>query len=273
MRYLLFIAILFAFSSCSTKKLKNITYTTSIQNNPLQLNVFVPRKAEGKKLPVLIYVHGGNWNSGNKNIYGFFGRNFAKKNVITVITSYTLSPDATYDQMASEIASAIKWVETDIEKYGGHPKKLFVTGHSAGGHLVALATMNPKYGVEEGTVSGIILNDAAGLDMKHYLEQIPPTSENDYLNTWTNNPKEWKNASPIYFLNDKTPPFLIYVGTKTYPSIKVANERFVKKLNTFQKDITPVLVDKKHIPMILQYFWPWNDRIDETVDFMQKVSN
>lgn len=273
MRYLSFLAIFLAFSSCSTKKFKNITYLTSVQNKPLQLNVFVPRKANGEKLPVLLFVHGGNWNSGNKNIYGFFGRNFAKKNVITVIPSYTLSPDANYDQMASEIASVIKWVGTDIEKYGGNPEKLFVTGHSAGGHLVALATINPKYGVGEGAVSGIILNDAAGLDMKHYLEEIPPTSENDYLTTWTNDPKEWRNASPIYFLNAKTPPFLIYVGTNTYPSIKVANERFLKELNQYQKDVTPILLNKKHIPMILQYFWPWNDRIDETVDFMHKVAD
>lgn len=271
MRYLFLISILIAFSSCSTKKFKNITYATSVQNKPLKLNIFVPRKMKGEKLPVLIYVHGGNWNTGNKNIYGFFGRNFAKKNVITVIPSYTLSPEANYDQMAAEIASAINWTATDIEKYGGDPRKLFVTGHSAGGHLVALATMNPKYGVKEATVSGIILNDAAGLDMKHYLEQNPPTGQNDYLTTWTNDPKEWTNASPMYFINDKTPPFLIYVGKKTYPSIKVANERFVNELKKYQKDLSPVLVNKKHIPMILQYFWPWNDRIAETVDFMMEV--
>ncbi|MEC5164842.1 dipeptidyl aminopeptidase/acylaminoacyl peptidase [Flavobacterium sp. PL11] len=183
-----------------------------------------------------------------------------------------MSPEANYDQIASEIASAIKRVETSIKKYGGDPEKLFVTGHSAGGHLVALATMNPKYGVEKNTVSRIILNHAAGLDMKHYFEQFPPTNENDYLTTWTNDPKEWKNASPIYFLNKNTPPFLIYVGKKTYQSIKVVNNRFVKELQQYQKDVTPILVNKKHIPMILQYFWPWNDRIDETVDFMKKTT-
>lgn len=272
MRYLFLFSILIVVSSCSTKKIKNVTYATSIDNKKLQLNVFIPRKVKTEKLPVLLFVHGGNWNSGNKNSYGFFGRNFAKKNVITIIPSYTLSPNANYDQMASEIASAIKWVQTDIEKFGGNPEKLFVTGHSAGGHLVALATMNPKYGVEEETVSGIILNDAAGLDMKYYLEQIPPNQDNDYITTWTNSPIEWKNASPIYFLNEKTPPFLIYVGKKTYPSIKVANERFLKELNKYQKDVTPILLNKKHIPMILQYFWPWNDRIDETVNFIYKVS-
>ena len=68
------------------------------------------------------------------------------------------------------------------------------------------------------------------------------------------------------------PPFLIYVGTKTYPSIKEGNERFLKEVNKFQEDVRPVFLNKKHVPMILQYFWPWNDRIDETVEFMNKVS-
>ena len=273
MRYFLLLSIAIVFSGCSTKKFKNITYVTSVENKPLQLNIFVPRHTKNKKLPVLVYVHGGNWNNVKKNIYGFFGRNFAKKDVVTVIPSYTLSPGADYDQMTSEIASAIKWVGTEISTYGGDPKKIFVTGHSAGGHLVALATMNPKYGIREGEVSGIILNDAAGLDMNYYLQQNLPTWENDYLTTWTNDPKEWKNASPIFFLNDKTPPLLIYVGTKTYPSIKVANERFVKALNNYHKDVNPIFLNKKHVPMILQYIWPWNKRIDETVDFMNKVSN
>ena len=271
MRYLLLLLLLIAVSSCSTRKIKNITYQVSAQNKPLQLNVFVPRNAKAKNMPVLLFVHGGNWNSGTKKLYGFFGRNFAKKDVVTVIPSYTLSPDANYDQMTQEIADAIKWVKGNSANYGGNPNKIFVTGHSAGGHLVALATMNPKYGVQKGTVSGIILNDAAGLDMNYYLEQNPPTNENDYLSTWTNDPKEWKNASPIYYLNEQTPPFLIYVGTKTYPSIKVGNERFLNELNHFQKEVKPVFLKKKHIPMILQYFWPWNDRIEETVDFMKKA--
>ncbi|MEC5164841.1 carboxylesterase type B [Flavobacterium sp. PL11] len=60
MRYLLLLSVLLAFSSCSTKKFKNITYVTSVQNKPMELNVFVPRKVKAEKLPVLVYVHGEN---------------------------------------------------------------------------------------------------------------------------------------------------------------------------------------------------------------------
>ena len=74
----------------------------------------------------------------------------------------------------------------------------------------------------------------------------------------------------IYFMNEQTPPFLIYVGKKTYPFIKVANERFLKALHPYQNVVKPIFLNKKHIPMVLQYFWPWSSRFDETVKFMNK---
>lgn len=254
--------------SCSTMKYKDVVYGKTKSKEDLKLNIFVPKNSENKKLPVLIFVHGGNWNSGNKDLYGFFGRNFAKKDVVTVIPSYTLSPKANVDEMTTEIASAVKWVQNNISQYHGDAKNLFVTGHSAGAQLVTNAVLNPKFGIDEKSISGIILNDAAGIDMKDYLEKNPPTTKDDYITTWSTDPQNWYEASPINFLDQNSPPFLIYVGTKTYPSITAVNEHFLKKLNEFQPEVKPIFLKKKHIPMILQYFFPWSDRFDETKKFV-----
>ena len=221
-------------------------------------------------MPVLIFVHGGNWNTGSKDQYGFFGRNFARKGVVTVIPDYTLSPSADYNTMAHQIAAVIQWTKQNIGQYNGDPEQIFITGHSAGGHLAALAVMNPKYGIDPTDIKGIILNDAAGLDMKHYLEKYPPTAENDYLTTWSSSAEQWQDASPIYFLNAKTPPFLIYTGDKTYESIKEANERFLKALHPFQPDVMLIRINKKHVPMIVQYIWPWSSRYSEVINFIDK---
>ena len=266
---LLFLSILFL-SSCASKKYKNINFLTA-ENSVKQpsLNVFVPRKSKLVNNPVLIFVHGGNWNSGDKKLYGFIGRNFAKKGITTITVGYTLSPKANYDDMAKEIAKSVQWTKDNIAKYNGNPDEIYLTGHSAGGHLIALVGTNPKYLKDKSIIKGIILNDAAGLDMKHYLEQFPPTSNDDYLTTWTNNPKEWENASPIYFLDQMSPPFMIYTGSKTYQSIKVSNERFLKELHKFQPNVKPIVLNKTHIPMVLQYFFPWNKRFDEIVGFMK----
>jgi acetyl esterase/lipase len=270
----LIIVLLHAFLlvNCSSKKSTNVSYlnsTDKITAQQPQLNVFVPRKSNKTKAPVLIFVHGGNWNSGRKGTYDLLGRNFASKGVITVIPDYTLSPEASYDDMVRQIVCAIQWTKKNISQYNGNHNSIYITGHSAGGHLGALAVMNPKYGIDAGSIAGIILNDAAGLNMKNYLEENPPTDKYDYLTTWTSNPQQWKDASPIYFIDKNTPPFLIYVGDKTYHSIKIANNSFATALHPFQPDVTPIRLNKKHVPMVVQYFLPWSNRFDEIIDFME----
>ena len=88
--------------------------------------------------------------------------------------------------------------------------------------------------------------------------------------TLTSNPENWKEASPIYFLNKNTAPFMIYTGSKTYESIKVSNKRFLKELHKYQPNVTPIVLNKKHIPMVLQYIFPWNNRYDEIINFMNE---
>lgn len=275
MRYKIGILVLLSsvvLSSCATKKITDVSYLVVSKENTIdapKLNVFIPRNSKAKSLPVLIFVHGGYWNSGSKGTYDLLGRNFSRRDVVTVIPDYTLSPNTDYDGMTKQISAVIQWTKDSISKYKGNPNQVFVTGHSAGGHLAALAVMNPKYGVDPSGISGIILNDAAGLDMKHYLEENPPTAKYDYLTTWSSSPAKWQDASPIYFLDKNTPPFLIYVGEKTYSSIKVTNKRFMNALQAFQPEVTEIRLNKKHVPMVTQYFWPYSNRFDEVINFIK----
>ncbi|AUC86019.1 esterase [Polaribacter sp. ALD11] len=259
----------FLLFSCASKKISDIPYTKDskalVASFP-ELNVYKTRKS--KDNPVVIFIHGGYWNEGRKGIYGFLGRNFAKKDVVTVIPNYTLSPNGNYDTMAKEVAAAIKWTHENIEKYNGNPDQIFLMGHSAGGHLIALVGTNPKYLEDRDVVKGIILNDAAGLDMYSYLKKYPPTKNYNYDVTWTDKKENWKDASPIYFVSEKTPPIFMITGTKTFPSIISQNKDFIEKLNKFQPSVKINFQSKKHIPMMSQFFWPWNKNYKEIIEFI-----
>jgi acetyl esterase/lipase len=258
-------------SSCSVNKTSGIDYGSRIDgiNESPKLSVFSGNKNEQQLQPVLIFVYGGNWNSGKKGNYTYVGRNFAKHNMVVVTPDYTKSPKASYQEMTQQIATSILWVKENIKDYGGDPDRIYVTGHSAGGHLVDLATLKPKYGIDDSIVKGIILIDAAGLDMETFLKNNPPTADQNYATTWTKNPEEWAAASPINFLDENTPKIKIYTGEKSYQSIISSNKRFVDRLKKFQPEVSIQWLDKSHVGMVSQLFWPWNDRFDEVREFMQ----
>jgi acetyl esterase/lipase len=226
---------------------------------------------------VLVFIHGGNWNSGKKSQYNIIGNHWAKKSITYVIIDYPLSPQANYKDMAVVSAQAVKWVKENIAKYNGNPERIFVSGHSAGGHLAALISIDSQYFDDlniKNPIAGTILIDAAGLDMYGYLLEEKLSGDHTYLKTFTKDPNIWKEATPLYHLHKDMPPMLIYRGGKTYDSILKSNEKFVKALDDYTPR-TPYRIQKskKHIPMITQYFTPWNKCYGEIIEFMEGVGS
>jgi acetyl esterase/lipase len=124
---LLVLVYTFSVVSCSSIKIKNKSFLSSSESKEIsvpKLNIFVPRNTK-VDAPILIFVHGGYWNSGRKGTYDLMGRNFASKGVVTVIPDYTLSPAVSYHEMTQEIAAVIKWVQANASQYKGNSKQIF----------------------------------------------------------------------------------------------------------------------------------------------------
>lgn len=266
LRYSLLLVFLFIVANISylfaAKKAEDIRYIPESSGKNNLLDVYYPRNTEKPK-SVLVFIHGGGWNSGKKDTYWWLGRNMANKDVVTVIINYTLSPQARYNEMASECALAVKWVKANIAKYGGNPDKIFLMGHSAGGHLAALIDADPHYFKSAGIanpIKGVILNDTFGLDMFEYLSLAEPGSQtNSFLYTFSNDKEIWKKGSPLTYFNNVKSPYLIFTGEKTYPSIKMQSER-ISKLLTAKKIPAEhyIIKNKKHVAMISQMVFGWN---------------
>jgi hypothetical protein len=113
--------------------------------------------------------------------------------------------------------------------------------------------MNPSMGLF-GCYFGIILNDAAGLDMKHYLQENF-LGNGRLFNHLDKRTGQLASLSDLFL--DKATPFLILRRRQNYPSIKVANSRFVDALHSYQPNVTPIhLNKKKHVCIFVQ--WPCN---------------
>jgi arylformamidase len=89
--------------------------------------------------PVLIYIHGGYWRSGSKEDNCNFVPVFTERGASVVLVEYDLCPTVTVSDIVRQTRSAIAWVYRNILRYSGNPAKIYLSGHSAGGHLTAMA--------------------------------------------------------------------------------------------------------------------------------------
>lgn len=112
-----------------------------------RLDILVPTSIKaGEKLPVVIFFHGGAWMRGSKEdlLYSHFAREFTQNGFIFVNVDYRVYPEVRFPNFLNDLKRAIEWVHKHIADYGGNPRHLILTGHSAGAHLVALLTVQDK---------------------------------------------------------------------------------------------------------------------------------
>ncbi|KAJ3346680.1 hypothetical protein HDU83_002802 [Entophlyctis luteolus] len=88
--------------------------------------------------PVIVFVYGGAWSSGSKEIYAPLGHALALAGYVVVVPDYTLYPKGVVEDMLDDVADALVWTYANIARYGGSPENITVMGHSAGAHLCAL---------------------------------------------------------------------------------------------------------------------------------------
>ncbi|GAB3762257.1 alpha/beta hydrolase [Spirosoma pomorum] len=263
-----------------SKRIKDIAYVepgaAGFDAERHRLDVYQPRKTSTTLRPVVVFIHGGSWNSGNKNIYTFIGRRLAKQGCVAVVINYRLAPTVRVPAMADDCATAVRWTKQHIADYGGDPERIFVMGHSAGAGLAALLAMDnalfTKLGLSENPVKGAILDDPAGLDMYDYLKKMEYPNDEQYLVPYGKDPAVWRAVSPLYYVHKGAPPMLLYVGERTYPSIKSSSEKFRQRLteNGIRHTFT-IIPRKKHIGMVLQLFWKNNQIYQDILAFVKSI--
>ena len=124
---------------------------TEPKNERQTLDVYTP--AEGKNHPVVVWIHGGGWHSGDKKDVKAKPQACTDKGFVFVSINYRLqmwndphlSPGVTIKQIAEDVARAIHWTHDHAGDYGGDPNTIFVMGHSAGAQLAALVCTDDRY--------------------------------------------------------------------------------------------------------------------------------
>ncbi|WP_419739205.1 alpha/beta hydrolase [Ruegeria sp.] len=100
-----------------------------------KIDVFAPVGAT--KAPCLVFIHGGFWQEGAKDVSGFAACNFTTHGWAYVSVGYTLTPDVSLTELTSEIYQVLDHLRKNADRYNIDAGKIVLSGHSAGGHLTA----------------------------------------------------------------------------------------------------------------------------------------
>lgn len=182
---------------------KDLTYTEGRPEDAAKhkLDVYIPK--ERKLSPVFLFLHGGAWRSGDRGLYPPLGQRFARDGILTVIPSYRLAPKIPWPAQAEDSAAALAWTVNHIGELGGDTNRIFLGGHSAGGHLSALLVFNRRYlephGINPELLAGVVaLSGVYNLDIGD-IESSVFGKERGLR----------QNASPLLYVRAPAPAFFV----------------------------------------------------------------
>jgi arylformamidase len=171
------------------------------------LDVFLP---EGHgPWPVHVFVHGGYWRSLDKQDFSFIARGLQPAGVLVAVINYALVPTVDMDELVRQVRTSVAWLHRNAATLGGDPARLTVSGHSAGGHLVAML-MSTHWGRFAGLPPDVV-KAGCGISGLYDLEPIRLS----YLNQTLGLSMETaRRNSPIHLVPASAGPLLLPVGAK-----------------------------------------------------------
>lgn len=158
---------------------------------------------------VVLFLHGGSWQSGRRELYRWLGRALAAQGFTAVIPDYRLHPEVVFPAFMEDAARAFAWITERAAEYGGDPAAIHVMGHSAGGHMAALLALDGSYlrgfGLDPGRIRSV-----AALAGPHSTN---PLEVESVRAVFVDTP-DISRARPVKLAHGGAPPMLLQHGAR-----------------------------------------------------------
>ena len=230
-----------------------------------KLDIYTPKGL--KDFPVVFFIHGGTWSSGDRKMYGNMGQMFASQGIGVVVISYRLSPAVTHPAHIEDVARAFAWTHANIAKYGGRADRIFVAGHSAGGHLTSLLAANPEYlkkhNLSSKNIRGLIpISGVYDIPAGMFPKIFPGTAD------------ELKPASPLKNVTQDGPPALVMYADQDYAGLDTLAKLYTAKLGELKIPATLELIkNRTHITIISKMMLSTTDAASKlALEFVRKYA-
>ena len=171
------------------------------------IDLFLPAAAAGAAPPLLVFIHGGYWQGRDRKDFSFVAEPLVAAGAAVALLGYDLAPAVTMDTIVAEIREALAWLHRNAGAQDFDPDRIFLAGHSAGGHLVAMALATDwqgAFGLPTDLIKG-----AVAISGVFDLEPIRRCYLNDVLRM---DEAEARRNSPLHLPPGRPCPVVVTVG-------------------------------------------------------------
>jgi len=179
-----------------------------------KLDIFVPK---GASRACLMFIHGGYWRALDKKEHSFVAAELVKQGVTVAVTNYALCPAVTVEDIVRQIVQACAWLHRNAFNFGAPMGRLYVSGHSAGGHLTAMA-MAALFPVFQRDLPKKVVRGGLAISGVYDLQDIvnvPSVNTDVRLE-----PAQAARVSPLAYPPATDAPLYLAVGGKELPPFR-----------------------------------------------------
>ncbi len=177
-----------------------------------KLDLFLPERIDTAKppasMPLLAFIHGGYWKSLDKGDFSYLAPAYLERGISFASLNYDLAPGADIAEMVAQVRRGLAWLWRNAGDYSLDPARFYVAGHSAGGHLAAMA-MNPDWTADQGLPEDAI-KGGCSVSGVYDLAAVAASFQQDELKIA---PEVVAQQSPLRSLPSRAAPLICAVGS------------------------------------------------------------
>ena len=231
-----------------------------------KLDVYMPDDPSPQPAPVLLFMHGGYWVIGHKDLMGFMAPAITPAPALLVAVGYRLAPGAKYPQQVDDCRAALRWVYDNIAAYGGDPGQIYVSGHSAGGHLAAMLTLQREQLMSLALPHDVIKACFPVSGVFDVFDTLPDRRE-----AFLESEEDARDASPVYNTDGNTTPFLLEIGTDDFDNLRAQHPRMLEALRSQQGYVEEMVREgHNHFQISLDHADPDSPWVRRVRDWMSR---
>lgn len=225
------------------------------EENWHRMDIYYPEKPSQTLRPVIVFIHGGRWSTGNKAHYPFVAETLTRRGYIVAIPNYGTYPAVTFPAFVEDAARAIAWLRRESGSLQLDRNRIMIVGHSAGAHIGALLCADPRYLTAVGG-SRDWITAFAGLAGPYSFVPDEPD-----LVAIFGPPARYPQMQVTHFIDGLQPPMLLLQGTDD-DAVHMSNlekmERAIRDKGGVVR--TRIYYGVGHLGILTSFSWMHNGR-------------